>query len=87
MTVLAGPRRRPSRPALGVLAALWVLVALQSLVVRPALNARTDIVLAGGDPGESPLHVVYVGLSVLLVVGLVAAIVVESTVKRREAAT
>lgn len=60
----------------------WVLVvvaavvlAAQLLAVRPALNRRTDAVLAAADPAEVPrsrAHFAYVGLELVKVVGLIA---------------
>lgn len=44
--------------------AWWVALAVvflaKILIVRPPLNARTDLVLAGADPGESLWHYVYI---------------------------
>lgn len=48
---------------------LWSVVAILVIkvaVVRPPLNARTDLVLQGADPGQSPWHYVYIVLDVLL---------------------
>ncbi len=47
-------------------ARLWWLLGLAAVflfkvaAVRPPLNARTDLVLAGADPGQSPWHYVYI---------------------------
>lgn len=66
-------RRR--RVWLGALAA--VMIAKVGLV-RPPLNARTDLVIAGADPGQSPWHYVYIGLdlatlAILVMCALLAA--------------
>lgn len=60
----------------------WVLVvvaavvlAAQLLAVRPALNRRTDAVLAAADPAEVPrsrAHFAYVGLELVKVIVLIA---------------
>lgn len=59
----------------------WLALALVFLfkvaIVRPPLNARTDLVLAGADPGQSLWHYVYIAcdlvtLVLLLVVSLQA---------------
>lgn len=71
LTGLTLVRPRPGRPALISLGALWVVVVVQVALVRPFLNARTDIVLAGGQAGESQLHTVYIALDVLILVLLV----------------
>jgi hypothetical protein len=42
------------------LIALAVVFIIKIAVVRPPLNARTDQVLAGADPGQSPWHYVYI---------------------------
>ena len=56
-----------------VVAAL--LLAVQLLAVRPALNRRSDAVLAAADPGDAPrsrAHLWYVGLEGLKVILLIA---------------
>lgn len=50
---------------------LWVVLATQTFIVRPPLTARSDIIIAGGDPGDSALHYVYIGTEVALLVLLV----------------
>ena len=57
--------------------AIAVVFVFKVAVVRPPLNARTDLVLAGADPGQSPWHYVYivcdvVTLVLLLIVALQA---------------
>jgi hypothetical protein len=62
------------RPALvGVVAALMVLLGVQLGLVRPALNRRSDRVLAGEELPRSRGHLVYVALEVAKVALLVAA--------------
>jgi hypothetical protein len=62
------------RPALvGVVAALVVLLGVQLGLVRPALNRRSDRVLAGEELPRSRGHLVYVALEVAKVALLVAA--------------
>ncbi|HWL60771.1 MAG TPA: hypothetical protein VNQ48_07790 [Microbacteriaceae bacterium] len=68
-------RPRSSRSIWAVLEALWVVLIVQVAVVRPMLNARTDIVLAGGEAGESQLHTVYIVTSFLLLIGIVVHLV------------
>ena len=60
----------------------WVLVvvaavvlAVQLLAVRPALNRRSDAVLAAADPADAPrsrAHLFYVGLELVKVLVLIA---------------
>jgi hypothetical protein len=62
------------RPALvGIVAALLVLLSVQLGLVRPALNRRSDRVLAGEELPRSRGHLVYVALEVAKVALLVAA--------------
>jgi hypothetical protein len=57
--------------------ALLLVFVFKLTVVRPPLNARTDLVLQGADPGQSPWHYVYIvcdlATLVLLVVISVSA--------------
>jgi hypothetical protein len=48
------------------------VLLVQVAVIRPPLNGRIDVILAGGDPGASPLHVLYIVADVLLLALLVA---------------
>jgi len=75
LTALAVLRPRVMRADWAVLGALWVVLAVQSLVIRPPLNARSDIIIAGGDPGESWLHYAYIASDVILLALLVVWIV------------
>ena len=63
--------RRMTRADVINLALLWVILAVQTFVVRPPLTARSDIIIAGGDPGESNLHYVYIATDVVLLTLLV----------------
>src|SRR5690606_32834978 len=72
VTLLSFARPRIRRPAWFVVGGLWLTLLVQVAVIRPPLNARTDIVLAGGDPGSSPLHVLYVVADVVILALLVA---------------
>ncbi|MBX3194576.1 MAG: hypothetical protein R2717_06650 [Schumannella sp.] len=76
ITIVSLLRPRVPRAGLIALGALWVVLLAQVAIVRPLLNARTDIILAGGDPGESALHVVYIVADLILLVLLVAYLVV-----------
>ena len=50
---------------------LVVLLLVQLVAVRPALNRRSDRVLAGETVPRSRLHLVYIGLEVVKVVVLI----------------
>lgn len=65
----------------------WLALALVFLIkvaiVRPPLNARTDLVLAGADPGQSLWHYVYIACDlVTLVLLLVVALQAGKGVRR-----
>jgi hypothetical protein len=55
-----------------IVGALGVMLVVQMAVIQPPLNALTDIVLAGGDPGSAPLHLICVVADVILLALLVA---------------
>ncbi|HEX6365473.1 MAG TPA: hypothetical protein VF000_04945 [Agromyces sp.] len=74
---LVSIRPRPGRLSWWLLGGVWVVVLLEILVIRPPLNARTDLVIAGADPGQSPFHYVYIAADVVLVALLVALVVVN----------
>ncbi len=71
MTALAFVRPRMGRGDGAVLAALWLVMAIQSIAIRPALNVRSDAVIAGTDAGGSWLHYGYIVTDVALLVLLV----------------
>ncbi len=68
-------RVRGSR--LAVWAGLAAIYLVKVVLVRPPLNARTDLVLAGADPGQSIWHYVYIACDgatmVLLAIAAIGA--------------
>lgn len=67
--VLAGARGVGADTAIPLLlAALWILLATQVAALRPRLNTRTRLILAGGAPPTSRLHLAYIALEVVKVV-------------------
>lgn len=59
-------------------AGLAAVFVVKVVFVRPPLNARTDLVLQGADPGESVWHYVYIAcdvasMALLVVVAILAA--------------
>jgi len=68
--VIAGPSRAGVVVAIAVVA---TALAVQLVVVRPALTRRSDRVLAGSDGPRSRAHYGYVALEAVKVVGLVTA--------------
>lgn len=75
LTAVSVVRPRVPQFDLIALAAMWVTLAVQTFAVRPALSARSDVIIAGGDPGPSSLHYVYIGLEAILLVLLLVWIV------------
>lgn len=65
LILIGGILRRPGRGVIAVVAALTVVVLAQTLWLLPALAARTDVILAGGDPGPAPYHGLYLGLEAI----------------------
>lgn len=68
LTAASIPAPRIARTDWALLAALWVVLAVETLVLRPLLSARSDVVIAGGDPGESWLHYGYIAADLVLLV-------------------
>ena len=54
-----------------LLAAIVATLVVKIAVVRPPLNARTNEVLQGADPGESPWHYIYIALDLVLLALLI----------------
>lgn len=71
---------RASRSLQVVTGLLWVTTLVKVFIVRPPLNARSDVIVAGGNPGESLLHYVYIGMDV---VGLALLVVLITLAARR----
>jgi hypothetical protein len=62
----------------GLIAALAAILAVQYLLLRPALDRRAAVIIAGGQPPRSSLHLGYIAaecakLIVLLALGLLLA--------------
>ncbi|HEX8867223.1 MAG TPA: hypothetical protein VF821_16310 [Lentzea sp.] len=55
-----------------LLVALAVTLATQVLVLRPRLEARAQVIIDGGTPSESRVHLVYIGLECAKVLMLAA---------------
>lgn len=72
----------PTATAAALLGALWLVLAVQLLVLRPRLDRRAGLVIAGADVESSPHHLVYIALEVLKILLLVAAGVVLITSTR-----
>ena len=60
----------------GLTWALTAVLLIKVAGIRPLLNRRTDMVLAGVDDGGSSWHYLYIAADGLLIVGLVVLLVV-----------
>jgi len=83
ITVLALRTPRRGRGVLAVVGGLWVVLLAQIVVIRPALNERSDLVIAGVDPGPSSLHTLYAAADGVVAVLLAALIVLGIRSARR----
>ena len=68
---------RISKARLGWWIALAVVFLVKTVLVRPPLNARTDLVLAGANPGESIWHYVYIACD-LVTMALIVILAVQT---------
>ncbi|MDO5663514.1 MAG: hypothetical protein Q4G40_12525 [Brachybacterium sp.] len=73
LTGLARPRE--NRAGWLLIAGIAAVTAVQSLVIRPPLNARSDVIIAGGDPGESWLHYGYIAAEAVLLLLLLGYLI------------
>lgn len=71
LTLIGQARPRETRPGWLLIGAMWAILAVESFVIRPALAARSDVIIAGGDPGDSWLHYGYIAAELLLLAVLV----------------
>lgn len=67
----------------GVVIALvvaWLALIAKAAIVRPRLGRRTDLVVAGEDPGPSHLHLVYIALELatLAAVGTLGVLTLDA---------
>lgn len=70
-------RARAGRATLGVLGAIWLVYLVEVAVIRPVLNQRSDLVIAGlAAAGTNWAHYAYIVADVTLVGLLIAVIVV-----------
>ncbi|MFJ6533124.1 hypothetical protein [Microbacterium sp. NPDC091662] len=74
-------RAKAGRTPLVILGVIWVVFLVEVAVIRPMLNQRSDLVIAGSEaPGTSGAHYAYIAADVAIIGLLVALIVV--TVRR-----
>ena len=75
MVLASLARPRLDRVGWVLLGGMALMLVLETLVIRPFLNARSDMVVAGGDPGASILHYAYIAAEGVLIVLLLVWIV------------
>jgi hypothetical protein len=78
LTLIGQARPRETRGGWLLIAAMWIIMAVESFGIRPALAARSDAIIAGGDPGESWLHYGYIAAELLLLAALVCYVVLAT---------
>ncbi|WP_029264301.1 MULTISPECIES: hypothetical protein [unclassified Microbacterium] len=70
-------RARAGRATLGILGAIWLVYVVEVAVIRPVLNQRSDLVIAGlAAAGTNWAHYAYIVADVTLVGLLIVLIVV-----------
>lgn len=72
LTLVGQARPREAKRGWLLIGAMWVVMIIESFVIRPALAARSDVIISGGDPGESWLHYGYIAAELVLLAVLVA---------------
>jgi hypothetical protein len=74
-------RTRAGLTTLSILGSIWLVYLIEVAVIRPVLNQRSDLVIAGlAAPGTGWAHYAYIAADVTLVGLLIALIIV--TVRR-----
>lgn len=77
LTLVSLRRTRAGRAPLVLLGAVWVVFVIEVAVIRPVLNRRSDLVIAGSEaPGTDWAHYAYIAADVSVLVLLVALVVV-----------
>lgn len=70
-------RARGGRSSALLLGGLWVVFLVEVVIIRPIVNRRSDLVIAGEEaPGTDGAHYAYIVADVTMVVLLVAFLVV-----------
>lgn len=66
-------RRRgaTSRRVWALLAGLWAVLLTQAFGLRPVLDDRVAVLIAGGEVPDAPWHLLYIALELLKALGLV----------------
>jgi hypothetical protein len=76
LTLASVRRPRAGRPSLVLLGAIWAVYLVEVAVIRPVLNRRSDLVIAGDEaPGTDWAHYAYIAADVTVLALLVALVV------------
>lgn len=76
LTLVSVRRPRVGRASLLLLGAIWVVYLVEVAVIRPVLNRRSDLVIAGAEaPGTDWAHYAYIAADVTVLALLVALVV------------
>jgi hypothetical protein len=77
LTLVNLRRPRAGRPTLALLGGTWLVYLVEVAAIRPVLNRRSDLVIAGAEaPGTDWAHYAYIAADVAVLALLVALLVV-----------
>jgi hypothetical protein len=77
LTLVNLRRPRAGRGSLALLGGIWAVYLVEVAVIRPVLNRRSDLVIAGAEaPGTDWAHYAYIAADVTVLALLVALVVV-----------
>ncbi|WP_282846827.1 hypothetical protein [Microbacterium oxydans] len=72
-------RARAGRGPLMILGGIWLVFVVEVALIRPVLNRRSDLVIAGSEaPGTDWAHYAYIAADLTIVALLVSLIVVTA---------
>ena len=79
LTLASLRRPRAGRTSLVLLGAVWVVYLFEVALIRPVLNRRSDLVIAGAEaPGTDWAHYAYIAADVAVLSLLIALVVVTA---------
>lgn len=72
-------RARAGRGPLMILGGIWLVFVVEVALIRPVLNRRSDLVIAGSEaPGTNGAHYAYIAADLTIIALLVALIIVTT---------
>lgn len=76
---LVSVRARAGRGPLMILGGIWLIFVVEVALIRPGLNRRSDLVIAGSEaPGTNWAHYAYIAADLTIVALLMALIIVTA---------